>query len=162
MSGEVMVAVIGDGQCGEDEARVAEEVGRELARRGITVVCGGLGGVMEAACRGAKSAGGRTVGIIPGDDPSAANRYVDTVIVTGMGEARNVLVVKTARAVIAVRGGYGTLSEIALALKAGRPVIGLGTWELRRNGVPDESIWRASSPAEAAEKAAQLARLGQR
>ncbi|MCL4368906.1 MAG: TIGR00725 family protein [Actinobacteria bacterium] len=162
MSHEAIVAVIGEGQCTDDVARAAEEVGRELARRGMTLVCGGLGGVMEAACRGAKSAGGRTVGIIPGDDPSAANRYVDVVIVTGMGEARNALVVKTARAVIAVRGGYGTLSEIALALKTGRPVIGLDTWELSREGVPDQGMRRASSPLEAVEIAVELATRSRR
>jgi uncharacterized protein (TIGR00725 family) len=109
---------------------VAEEVGRLLARRGAVVVCGGLGGVMEAACRGASRAGGTTVGVLPGLDRGAANPFVSVAVATGLGEARNALVVRAADALIAVGGAYGTLSEIALALKAGKPVIGLGTWEI--------------------------------
>ena len=105
-------------------------MGRELAARGAVLVCGGLGGVMEAACRGAKDAGGRTVGILPGTDRAAANPFVDTAIPTGLGEARNALVVRAADGLIAVGGGYGTLSEIALALKAGKPVVGLDSWEI--------------------------------
>ena len=105
-------------------------MGRELAARGAVLVCGGLGGVMEAACRGAKDAGGRTVGILPGTDRAAANPFVDTAIPTGLGEARNALVVRAADALIAVGGGYGTLSEIALALKAGKPVVGLDSWDI--------------------------------
>ena len=115
---------------GEGDSPVAEAVGRELAARGAVVVCGGLGGVMEAACRGAKEAGGHTVGILPGSDRSAANPFVDTAVPTGLGEARNALVVRAADALIAVGGGYGTLSEIALALRAGMPVIGIGTWDV--------------------------------
>jgi uncharacterized protein (TIGR00725 family) len=94
------------------------------------LVCGGLGGAMEAACRGAKQAGGTTVGILPGSDRSAANEFVDVAVPTGLGEARNALVVRTADALIAVGGGYGTLSEIALALRGGKPVIGLDTWQI--------------------------------
>jgi hypothetical protein len=94
------------------------------------VVCGGLGGVMEAACRGAKEAGAVTVGILPGADRSAANRFVDAAIATGLGEARNALVVRAADAVVAIGGAYGTLSEIALALKAGKRVVGIGTWDI--------------------------------
>ena len=109
---------------------MAEEVGRLLARRGAVVVCGGLGGVMEAACRGARGEGGTTVGILPGPDRGAANPHVSVAVPTGLGEARNALVVRAADALIAVGGAYGTLSEIALALKAGKPVIGLGTWEI--------------------------------
>jgi uncharacterized protein (TIGR00725 family) len=109
---------------------VAEEVGRLLARRGAVVVCGGLGGVMEAACRGAAREGGTTVGVLPGLDRGAANPFVSVAVATGLGEARNALVVRAADALIAVGGAYGTLSEIALALKAGKPVIGLGTWEI--------------------------------
>jgi uncharacterized protein (TIGR00725 family) len=121
------VAVIGPG----DEPTVAAaEVGRLLAERGATLVCGGRGGAMEAACRGAKEADGLTVGILPGADRSEANPFVDVVVPTGLGEARNALVVGAADAVIAIGGGYGTLSEIALALKAGKRVIGLGTWEI--------------------------------
>jgi uncharacterized protein (TIGR00725 family) len=121
------VAVIGPG----DEPTVAAaEVGRLLAERGAVVVCGGRGGAMEAACRGAKEADGLTVGILPGSDSSDANPFVDVVVPTGLGEARNALVVGAADVVIAIGGGYGTLSEIALALKAGKRVIGLGTWEI--------------------------------
>ena len=111
------------------------------------VVCGGLSGVMEAACRGAHEAGGTTVGILPGADRSAANPWVDVAVPTGLGEARNALVVRAADAVLAVGGEYGTLSEIAFALKAGKPVVGVGTWELGREPDP---ITRARDGAEAA------------
>jgi uncharacterized protein (TIGR00725 family) len=121
------VAVIGPG---DEPIVAAAEVGRLLAERGAVLVCGGRGGAMAAACRGAKEAGGLTVGILPGSDRSEANPFVDVVLPTGLGEARNALVVGAADIVIAVGGGYGTLSEIALALKAGKRVIGLGTWEI--------------------------------
>jgi uncharacterized protein (TIGR00725 family) len=124
------VAVVGAGEATADEIAAAEEVGRLLAERGAVLVCGGLGGVMEAACRGAKEGGGSTVGVLPGRDRAAANRYVDVAIATGLGEARNALVVRAADVLIAVGGGYGTLSEIALALKGGTPVVGIGSWEL--------------------------------
>jgi uncharacterized protein (TIGR00725 family) len=121
------VAVIGPG---DEPIVAAAEVGRLLAERGAVLVCGGLGGVMEAACRGAKEAGGLTVGILPGSDRAEANPFVDVVVPTGLGEARNALVVGAAEVVVAIGGGYGTLSEVALALKAGKRVIGLGTWEI--------------------------------
>jgi uncharacterized protein (TIGR00725 family) len=124
------VAVVGPGAASPEQEAVAEEVGRLLARRGAVVVCGGLGGVMEAACRGASREGGTTVGLLPGLDRGAANPFVSVAVATGLGEARNALVVRAADALIAVGGAYGTLSEIALALKAGKPVIGLGTWEI--------------------------------
>jgi uncharacterized protein (TIGR00725 family) len=111
---------------------VAEAIGREVGRRGGVVVCGGLGGVMEAACRGAREAGGATLGILPGLDRSAANPHVEVAVATGLGEARNALVVRAADALVAVGGGYGTLSEIALALKAGKPVAGVRTWDIER------------------------------
>jgi uncharacterized protein (TIGR00725 family) len=101
-----------------------------LAERGAVLVCGGLGGVMEAACRGAKEGGATTIGILPGSDRSAANPFVDLAIPTGLGEARNALVVRSADALIAVGGGYGTLSEIALALKAGKRVAGIESWDV--------------------------------
>jgi len=122
----------------------AEQVGRELGRRGVVLVCGGLGGVMEAACRGAKEAGATTVGILPGTDRTAANAFVDVAVPTGLGEARNALVVRAADALVAVGGGYGTLSEIALALKAGKRVVGLGTWDI-------EGVEAAGSPEAAVE-----------
>jgi len=121
------------------------------------LVCGGLGGVMEAACRGAKSAGGLTVGILPGVSRRDANPHVDVPVVTGMGEARNVLVVQSAQAVIAVSGEYGTLSEIAHALKIGIPVVGLSTWRLTKDGQEREAIIRAVTPQEAVDKALDLA-----
>ncbi len=143
------VAVVGPFDGAADELAAASEVGRLLAERGAVVVCGGLGGAMEAACRGAKGAGGVTVGVLPGADRSVANRWVDVAVATGLGEARNAVVVRTADAVIAVAGAYGTLSEIALALAAGTPVIGLGTWQLSRSGEADEGIEEAGSPEEA-------------
>jgi uncharacterized protein (TIGR00725 family) len=148
-----IVAVIGGGQCSKEEAKLAEEVGRELARRGVTLICGGLGGVMEAACRGASSEGGTTIGILPGDNRQSANPYVQIPIVTGMGYARNVAVVKSAQAIIAIAGSYGTLSEIGHALQNGIPVIGLSTWALSRNGQPDSKIIPAKTSAEAVDEA---------
>jgi len=125
------IAVVGPAQTSDRcELDSAVAVGAELARRGAVVVCGGLGGVMEAACRGAHDAGGTTLGLLPGDDRAAANRWVTVAVATGMGELRNGLVVRASDALIAVGGAYGTLSEIALALKAGTPVIGLGTWDI--------------------------------
>lgn len=153
----MLVAVIGEGDCPPDLFALAERVGAELARRGATVICGGLGGVMLAACKGAKAAGGTTVGILPGADPKEANPFVDIPVATGLGEARNVIVVRSARAVVAVGGAYGTLSEIAFALKFGKPVIGLQTWELIRRGEPDTGIIRVDDPETAAELACALA-----
>jgi uncharacterized protein (TIGR00725 family) len=153
MSGQVFVAVIGSASADAEISALAEEVGREIARQGAILVCGGRGGVMEAACRGAKAAGGTTVGILPGTDRREANAYVDIPIVTGMGEARNAIVVRSADAVIAVSGGHGTLSEIGLALKMGRPVVGLRTWALYREGEPAGAILEAEAPAQAVELA---------
>jgi uncharacterized protein (TIGR00725 family) len=153
----MIVAVIGAGRCSNEIAQVAESVGRELARRGVALVCGGLGGVMEAACRGAKSEGGLTIGVLPGLSRREANPYVDIRVVTGLGEARDVIVVRTAQAVIAVDGEYGTLSEIAYALKLGIPVVGLGTWQLAREGRQVSAIVEAATPAEAVDKALALA-----
>ncbi len=151
------MAVIGSASCSPETAAVAEEVGRRIARRGAVLVCGGRGGVMEAACRGAKAEGGTTVGILPGGDRSEANAFVDIPIATGLGEARNAIVVRAADAVIAVSGGYGTLSEIGLALKMGRPVVGLDTWELHQEGLVAAGVLKALTPAEAVEQALALA-----
>jgi len=144
------IGVIGNSVCSEEVIQIAEEVGREIARRKGVLVCGGLTGVMEAVARGAKAAGGLTVGIIPGNRASDANSYIDIPIVTGLGYARNVLVVQSSEVVIAIRGKYGTLSEIACALQFGIPVVGLQTWEVS----PD--IIQASNPAEAVIKAFDL------
>jgi uncharacterized protein (TIGR00725 family) len=154
----MIIAVIGDSSCSRQQARLAESVGELLAQQGATIICGGLGGVMEAVCRGAKSKGGLTIGILPGQDSGAANPWVDIPVVTGMGEARNVAVVKSAQAVIAIGGSYGTLSEIAHALKNSIPVIGLNTWSLSRNGREDDSIIRVQNAAEAVDKAISLAK----
>ena len=151
-----IIAVIGGGQCSKEEAKIAEEVGRQLARQGAILVCGGLSGVMEAACKGASSEGGITIGILPGENRQAANPYVQIPIVTGIGYARNITVVKSAQAVIAIDGNYGTLSEISHALQSGIPVIGLNTWSLSRNSQPDNSIIPAQNPAEAVDKALNL------
>jgi uncharacterized protein (TIGR00725 family) len=143
------IAVCGPGEDARPEDLVAAEaVGTALARGGAVVVCGGLGGVMEAACRGAAGAGGVSVGLLPGDDPGAANAFVTAVVPTGLGELRNGLIVRAADAVVAVGGGFGTLSEIALALKAGLPVFGVDTWRL---GVPE--LVHVESPEDAAARA---------
>jgi uncharacterized protein (TIGR00725 family) len=151
-----LVAVIGGSEPTAREAQLAEEVGRELARRGAALVCGGLGGVMEAACRGAGAEGGLTIGILPGAGTEAANPHVQIPIATGLGYARNMAVVKSARAVIAVGGSYGTLSEIAYALQDGIPVVGLDTWSIARQGETDGSIIPAQDPVEAVEVALRL------
>jgi uncharacterized protein (TIGR00725 family) len=154
----VQIAVIGGSEAEEATLAIAEKVGQALASAGAVTVTGGLGGVMAAACRGAKSAAGLTVGILPGSDPAAANEWVDVIIPTGLGEARNALVVRAATAVIAVGGEYGTLSEIALALRAGIPVIGVSTWSLvRPDGESDTEMIRVRDPLEAAAEALRLA-----
>ena len=154
----MLISVIGASEPSPRVEALAEQVGRELARRNVTVVCGGLGGVMAAVCRGAKSAGGATVGILPGDDPADANPWVDIPVCTGLAYARNVIVVKSGRAVIAVGGAYGTLSEIGHALGEGIPVVALETWDLARDGTPDGSMIPADGPADAVDKADRAAR----
>ena len=124
------MAVIGSASCSPEIAELAEQVGRQISRRGAVLVCGGRGGVMEAACRGAKAEGGTTVGILPGMDRQEANAYVDIPVVTGLGEARNVINVKSCNAAIAIGGEHGTLSEIALALKGNYPVVLLNSWSI--------------------------------
>jgi uncharacterized protein (TIGR00725 family) len=136
------VAVVGAGDATAAELALAEEVGARLVELGATVVTGGLGGVMEAACRGAKSRRGQTVGLLPGHDRSEANGWVDVAIATGLGELRNGLIVRTSDALVAIGGGAGTLSEIGFALKLGRPVIGLGTFAV-------DGVVQAQSAAEA-------------
>ena len=152
-SRKAMISVIGASKPSTKGLALAESVGVELANRGAVVICGGLGGIMEAVCRGAKKNGGTTIGILPSDNPSEANSYVDFPIATGMGHARNVIVVSTGEAVIAIDGAYGTLSEIGHALAAGIPVIGLNTWELpSRIDLPIEIIYTHTA-AEAVDKA---------
>ena len=152
----LFIGVIGGSEVAPEIALQAEEAGREIARRGGVVVCGGMGGVMEAACRGAASEGGLTIGILPGDSRKQANPCVRIPIVTGIGYARNVAVVKTSQAIIAIDGSYGTLSEIAYALQSGIPVIGLGTWSLAIGSRPENVIHRVKTPKEAVETAFSL------
>ncbi len=151
------IAVVGGSDADADTLAVAEEVGRAIAERGAILVCGGRGGVMEAACRGAKSAGGTTVGILPGEDRDGANDHLDVAVATGMGEMRNMIVVHSADVVIALAGEFGTLSEIAFALRIDKPVVGLDTWELARRGEPSDAIVRVADPEDAVKIALRLA-----
>jgi uncharacterized protein (TIGR00725 family) len=152
------VAVCGPGIANAQESAWAEEIGRRLAEEGAIVVCGGISGVMDDVARGAAGAGGTVVGILPGPDRAGASAHLTVSVPTGMGETRNALVVRAADAVIAVAGEWGTLSEIALALKIGRPVVGLATWELAKGGTPVEGIVRAETPQDAVVRALELAR----
>ena len=146
MAGTPYIAVVGAADATDEQAWLAEEVGARLAEAGALVITGGLGGVMEAACRGAKSRLGRTLGLLPGDDRSAANGWVDVAVPTGLGELRNALIVRSADAIIAIGGGPGTLSEIGFALKTGTPVVGLGTWDI-------DGMVPAADPADAVARA---------
>lgn len=154
------IAVVGERDATPDSVRLAEEVGRELGRRGAIVVCGGMGGVMLAVAKGCCESGGLVVGILPGTDVGEANPYVGIPIVTGMGEGRNIIVVRSAQAVIAIGGSYGTLSEIALALRLGRPVVGLQTWVFYRERSAPDPVHRASDPRQAVELALTVAVRG--
>ncbi len=156
---DVYIAVVGPSAATPAEHQLGEEVGRLIAEAGAVLVCGGLGGLMEAAASGCARAGGRSVGILPGNTREEANPYLTVAVTTGMGEARNAIVVRSADAVIAVAGEFGTLSEIALALKMGKPVVGLGTWELAKGGRPVEAIVRAATPEEAVSTALRLVEL---
>ena len=147
---------MGPGEASDEQAAAAEQVGRLIAEAGALLVCGGLGGVMEAACRGAAEAGGLSIGLLPGLRRDEGNPWLGVVVPTGMGEARNALVVRAADAVVAVGGGWGTLSEVALALKTGKPVVGIATWELAKAGKAVEGIVRARSPAEAVARVLEL------
>lgn len=152
-----LIGVIGGGNPEPRFLEMAEEVGRGIARAGAALVCGGLTGVMEAACRGAKRGGGLTVGILPTIRKADANPYVDVAIATGMGTARNVIIVRSADAIVAIDGSYGTLSEISHALEQGKPVVGLESWDVRRLGVPGELYREARDPQEAVSLALELA-----
>ncbi|MGQ9588175.1 MAG: TIGR00725 family protein [Thermoplasmata archaeon] len=149
-----IVGVIGSSKAEPEVLQLAEQVGAEIAKRGAALVCGGLTGVMEAACKGARREGGLTIGIIPSDDKDDANPYVQIPIVTGMGMGRNVMLVKTADVLIAVGGEFGTLSEIAHALNIGKKVIGLRTWKLERaHFKPIPNLIEAENPKKAVELA---------
>jgi uncharacterized protein (TIGR00725 family) len=142
----MIISVIGAGTCSKGIYSIAEEVGKGVAQKGAILVTGGLGGVMEAASKGAKEAGGTVIGILPGFNKDEANRYVTIPITTGLSHARNVIVARSADAVIAVSGEYGTLSEIAIALKLGKPVVGIKTWDTI------EGVIKAESAEEAVQK----------
>lgn len=153
----MIIAVIGGSDCPQVLEQKAEEVGKRLAEAGATLICGGLSGIMEFACKGAKQAGGTTIGILPGDDKSDANDYVDIPIITNMGIARNVIIINTADVVIAIDGSYGTLSEIAFALTLKKPVIAMDTWALEVAGkVDDELFFRVDSAKTAVDLAIKL------
>jgi hypothetical protein len=143
------VAVCGSSVATDDELARAEEVGRLLAEAGAIVICGGLGGVMDATARGVTGAGGIVIGLLPGEDRLGASEHLTVALSTGMGETRNGLIVRAADAVIAIGGEWGTLSEIALAKRIGKRVVGLGTWELSRAGLAADGILKAKSPEEA-------------
>ena len=147
-----MVAVIGAGKCSKKLRDMAAKVGQHVAENGGVIVCGGMGGIMEGAARGAREAGGTTIGILPTDNKEDANEFIDYVIPTGFGEARNIMVVRTADAVVAFPGKYGTLSEMAFALLAGKPVISVSAWKL------GDEIRQVADPLEAAKLAMELAR----
>lgn len=140
---KVFVGVIGAGKCSKKIFTLAEEVGKEIARAGAILVCGGLGGVMEGAAKGAKEAKGITVGILPGISKEEANPYIDMPIVTGIGEGRNLIVIRSSDAIIALPGKYGTLSEISFAVKLEKPVVGISTWDI------SERILKSKDPKEA-------------
>lgn len=143
----MLISVIGAGSCNKEIYAIAEEVGKLIARKGAILVTGGLGGVMEAASKGSQEAGGITVGILPGFSKEEANKFVTIPVTTGLSHARNVIIARSADAVIAVAGEYGTLSEIAIALKLGKPVIGIHTWDNVKG------VIKTNSPEEAVNKA---------
>ncbi len=146
----MIISVIGAGTCSEDIYKTAEDIGRRIAQKGAVLVTGGLGGVMEAASKGARESGGTVVGILPGFSKDEANQFVEIPITTGLSHARNIIVVRSADAVIAVSGEYGTLSEIAVALKLGKPVIGINTWD------SIDGVIKVNTPEEAVKKALEL------
>ncbi len=144
-----LVAVCGESDPQTSLADLAFELGRGIAQRNAALICGGLTGVMEHAARGARAAGGLTIGLLPGDDANEANEFIDISIATGLGHARNAILALTADGVVAVGGGLGTLSEIALALRNGRPTIGIRTWRLDRDSRTEPELPTANTPAEA-------------
>ncbi len=151
------IGIIGAGDCSSEEYQLAEEVGREIARRGAVLLCGGRGGIMEGASRGARQEGGVVLGVLPGTHRKDQNPYLTYSIVTGLNDARNAVIARSCHGVIALCGGYGTLSEIGLSLKAGVPVVGLKTWDIK-NPRGEEIIPRAEGAGEAVEKIFKLAK----
>jgi len=154
---KIKIGVLGPHKTSQEEYELGKRVGEGIAHAGALLLCGGLDGMMAAAAEGAKKAGGETLGILPGDDERVANKYIDIALPTGLGPFRNALLVRNCDCVIAVHGAYGTLSEIAFALRLKVPVVGLETWSLMRGGVVDESIHVARDAAAAVEMAVLLA-----
>ncbi|TMD50355.1 MAG: TIGR00725 family protein [Chloroflexi bacterium] len=146
-----MVAVCGESDPQTSLANLAFELGRGIAERDAVLICGGLTGVMEHAARGARSAGGLTIGLLPGEDPTEANEYIDVAIASGLGHARNAILARTADGVVALGGGLGTLSEIALALRNGRPTVGIQTWRFDRDRRTEPDLPTAANPHDALE-----------
>lgn len=146
MNSSKIIAIIGARACDKALFTKAEQLGILLAKNGYTIICGGLGGIMEAVCKGAAENGGLTIGILPGDNPEDANKYVRIPVATGMGVSRNLIIIRSAVAVIAVDGGFGTLSELAFALQLQKPVIGLGTWDVSDHIItasdPDDVLYK--------------------
>lgn len=153
----MIIGVIGGTACSAEEYATSEEVGRLLAKAGATVICGGYGGVMEAASKGASEEGGTVIGLLSGTDRFGASPYLTVALATGLGEARNAVIARSADALIAVGGEYGTLSEIAFSLKIGKPVYGIGTWEFARSGIKDGKMKVCQSAPEAVSEALSLA-----
>lgn len=151
-----IIGVIGESCPSEDGKKLAFEVGVEIAKAKAILICGGLSGVMEEACRGAKSHGGMTIGILPGTEKNTANPYIDIPIITGLGEARNIIIVRSCQAIIAIEGSYGTLSEIAFSLKLNVPLIGLRTWRLQRQNHPIPPIKYVQTAKEAVDIAIKM------
>lgn len=143
------IGIIGAGSCDEKTYKTAYDAGAAIAKSGCLLICGGLGGVMEAACHGAKEAGGFTIGIVPGSNRKSANKYVDYEIVTNAGHARNIFIAHSADALVAISGSHGTLSEIAISLKLGKPVVGLGSWDIK-------GVTAMDDPSKAVGKALEL------
>lgn len=156
--GRLVIAVIGGQHPPKEILGAAEEVGYLIAKNGAVLICGGLEGVMEAACKGAKRGGGLTIGLLPTGRKSTANPYVDVPIATALGTARNVVLARTADALIAVDGSYGTLSEMSHAFERGKPVVGLKTWDMTSIGVPADLFIPVETPREAVDKAIEIAK----
>lgn len=146
-----LIAVCGESDPQTSLANLAFELGRGIAERDAVLICGGLTGVMEHAARGARSAGGLTIGLLPGEDPIEANEYIDVAIASGLGHARNAILARTADGVVALGGGLGTLSEIALALRNGRPTVGIQTWRFDRDRRTEPDLPTAANPHDALE-----------
>lgn len=143
MKKKLYIGVIGGSSCTDEVAELAESVGKEIAKAGAILLCGGLGGVMEAACKGTKQAGGTTIGILPSWNRESANQYVDYPVATGLGDMRNLMVVKNSDAVIALEGRYGTLSEIVFCLNSGTPLISLSNWNVSKKIIPARDALQA-------------------